>query len=259
MLTYDGFKAKYTVEIKSIEDVLWFSKESIGKVLYSENKGNPNAIGTINEMESIIRTILDSDEILYEPTESGVVKMWVSESGFYTIFLQFRKNDAARKFQRWVTRELLPSYRKGELSKAPTLNKNDISLLALRASLDQLIEQENQIQELHQTQQDAGKRISIIEENQAITMAQLEDSYLLKDDAPAFTARAFLIIFCDIRKPTQDQCKQLGGVCAKLQQKSGKKNPYPSVIDGRYAVNQWPRDILFASAKELNLPIYHQS
>jgi prophage antirepressor-like protein len=67
----------------------------------------------------------------------------VNESGLYDLVFQSQK-DEAREFKRWVTSDLLPRYRRGELAVAPafdpaSLSRLDILKLAMQAEEEKAV------------------------------------------------------------------------------------------------------------------------
>ncbi len=88
--------------------------------MITDERGNPwfvaadvcGALDIGNSSDAISR--LDDDELGVATTEGNAGKRnvrIVNESGLYSLILTSRKEDAKR-FKRWVTREVLPSIRK---------------------------------------------------------------------------------------------------------------------------------------------------
>ncbi len=122
-----------TSEIRTLKDEhenIWFVAKDVLTILQDNN--NPN-IGEATKD-------LDSDEMgsFKIMTFGGVQEMtFISESGLYSLIIRSRK-PIAKPFQKWVTREVLPSIRKtGNYSISQTQN---FQLPEIGNSTEQIIE-----------------------------------------------------------------------------------------------------------------------
>ncbi len=100
-----------------------FSKENLGsvRVCYKTEDGSAwfiakdvcDILGLGNARQALTRLLLDEkDDVISNDAIGRRQKMnVVSESGLYMLIMGSRK-DAATEFQRWITREVLPSIRK---------------------------------------------------------------------------------------------------------------------------------------------------
>ena len=102
-----------------------FNKENVGsvRVVFNEITGDPwfvakdvcDCLGIKNPSDAISNLLNDEKNTLV--LTEGIRKRGnpnvtiVSESGLYTLIMRSRKKEAI-DFQRWVTREVLPSIRK---------------------------------------------------------------------------------------------------------------------------------------------------
>ena len=85
----------------------WFVAKDVCDILGIENPGNAYA-RLLNDEISDIR--LTDTRFKGGATQARSMKI-VFESGLYTLIMRSRKKEAI-EFQRWVTREVLPSIRK---------------------------------------------------------------------------------------------------------------------------------------------------
>ena len=99
---------------------------------------------------------------------------FINESGLYTLIARSNKPEA-RKFQRWVTSEVLPSIRKTGSYGLPQIDKKQLLQLTIINSKPKSVEQLTAIAELEQLYADEKKAIEA-ERNQAIaTKAYIND------------------------------------------------------------------------------------
>lgn len=128
-----------------------------------DSEGNPwfdgpdicSAVGIANASTAYKR--LDADEkrplsqIEGTPTQNGVDRVYVSESGMYSLILRSDK-PAAKAFKKWVTSEVLPAIRKTGSYSMKALSPAEMILVQAQ----QLVAHERQLTELReQTAQNA--------------------------------------------------------------------------------------------------------
>lgn len=102
-----------------------------------------------------VRTILDDDEVteILNPNSIGVTHgrapLIVSEAGLYALVLKSRKPEAKR-FQRWVTHEVLPSIRRsgGYIATNGTETNEELLARAVLVAQDAIKRKDEQIAEL---------------------------------------------------------------------------------------------------------------
>ena len=102
---------KSTVSVINDNDDIWFRGKSVAKIL---GYGDTNTVKAINKY-------VDSDdrckmsELLgaskMEVPENDLKTIYINESGLYSLILR-SKLEKAKKFKRWVTKDVLPSIRK---------------------------------------------------------------------------------------------------------------------------------------------------
>lgn len=113
---------------------------------------------------------LDADEkgVRLADTLGGRQQMtFVNESGLYSVILRSDKPQA-KPFRKWVTGEVLPCIRKYGCYPAPSVEavggkREPMSLLAIRAMVDKLIEQDEAIEELAEQQAAAATKVAEVE------------------------------------------------------------------------------------------------
>lgn len=103
----DGFKVRSAL----IDGEPWFLLSDICAAL---GIGNPSRVRLMVHKDDI-RAIADDTNTLRQTEgirgRGNPLKNWVNESGLYTVVLRSEK-PAAKRFQRWVTSEVLPALRK---------------------------------------------------------------------------------------------------------------------------------------------------
>ena len=102
---------KSTVSVINDNDDIWFRGKSVAKIL---GYGDTNTVKAINKY-------VDSDdrckmsELLgaskMEVPENDLKTIYINESGLYSLVLR-SKLEKAKKFKRWVTKDVLPTIRK---------------------------------------------------------------------------------------------------------------------------------------------------
>jgi prophage antirepressor-like protein len=96
------------------------------------------ALGLINPTDHITKSLDDDEHLTYKIYRAGQKRTvnLISESGLYALVVR-STNPNARKFRKWITREVLPSIRKSGMyltRKKEKALKNDILALMADAS-----------------------------------------------------------------------------------------------------------------------------
>lgn len=131
-----------------------FENEEFGKVRTVEIEGQPyfvgkdiaTALGYSNPQKAIRDHVDDEDRTVNDSfTVNGTEIVLINESGLYSLVLS-SKLPSAKKFKRWVTREVLPSIRKtgGYIGNTEEMSDEDIlakALLIAQRTIEQKSEQ----------------------------------------------------------------------------------------------------------------------
>lgn len=115
----------HSVRVKLVDGAPWFCARDVGQCL---------GLGSRQATSYAVSQLDDADRRQVQLDGSGGQAMsCVSESGLYAMIMQSRKPEAKR-FQRWVTSEVLPSIRKtGRYEVAPMSDREIMSRALLLA------------------------------------------------------------------------------------------------------------------------------
>ncbi|MEJ1930973.1 Bro-N domain-containing protein [Nostoc sp. NIES-2111] len=95
----------------------WFVATDLYRILYGKTTGNASKAATLaaDQKRVVIKGDLGLSDTLTPLFQAhGVYRLaLISESGLYKLVMRSDK-PAARKFQDWVTRDVLPAIRKAE-------------------------------------------------------------------------------------------------------------------------------------------------
>lgn len=130
-----------------IDDECWFLAKDVCSVL--EHTDTSKACLRLDEDDKLLRTLFVSGQ--NRPV------MLINESGLYHLTLTSRKPEA-KKFKRWVTKEVLPSIRK---SGNYSVQVPQTQLEILQQSIEQLVHQEQRITKVEQQQENITQIISL--------------------------------------------------------------------------------------------------
>lgn len=237
-------KVFHGITIASFDDagIVWAHFPAVLKALgHLENESLSD--NTRRETARAIWSALDEDERRIVPfkKENGeeVTYQFVSEPGMYHIAAKF-DTPLSKSFRRWVTHELVPAYRKGELVRP------DVEATGRELAV--------QIQTIGKALVEAFDRIDKVEE--ATTRHEV-DINELKKGSDELTARVAQLSgqaeFVTVRtrmnfhglRPTQIQkhAMNVGGLCARLSIERRISLP-PKVVEGSYQVNVYPCDVI---------------
>ena len=131
-----------------------FKNEEFGEVRsllindepYFVGKDVTNILGYQNGSRDVNRHVDDDDKITYQIIESGQRRnmILINESGLYSLILS-SKLPTAKKFKRWVTKEVLPSIRKtGSYNAVPKTYKEALLELVAQVEENEKLQLENQ-------------------------------------------------------------------------------------------------------------------
>ncbi len=123
-----------SVRVLNVDGDPWFVLADVCKVLDIANVGNASA--RLDDDEKGVRNV---------DTLGGTQQVTIiNESGLYSLILTSRK-EAAKRFKKWVTAEVLPAIRKTGSYKAPALTREEQIAHALIASQQIVAEQQSKI------------------------------------------------------------------------------------------------------------------
>lgn len=163
----------------------WFVAKDICDVLGTDTKD--------------LRAILDADEIANLDTievhhTAGRAPLIVSESGFYKLVMRSRK-PVAKEFQRWVTRDVLPSIRKHGAYMTPDTIREAL------ADPDTLIMLATRLKEETEERVAAQERVRVLEPKARAyeDFCGSPDLLTVRDAAAQLTTAGLPIRECELR------------------------------------------------------------
>lgn len=167
------------------QDEPWFIAKDVCDVLELTNVGE--ALRALDDDEK--NTIRISDGIAGNP-----YKATISESGFYKLVLRSRK-PVAKEFQRWVTREVLPSIRKHGAYMTPDTIRQAL------ADPDTLIMLATKLKEETEERQMAQERVRMLEPKARAyeDFCEAPDLLTVRDAAAQLTTAGLPIRECELR------------------------------------------------------------
>ncbi|PKU96198.1 phage antirepressor [Bifidobacterium pseudolongum] len=167
------------------QDEPWFIAKDVCDVLELTNVGE--ALRALDDDEK--NTIRISDGIAGNP-----YKATISESGFYKLVLRSRK-PVAKEFQRWVTREVLPSIRKHGAYMTPD------TIRAALADPDTLIMLATKLKEETEERVAAQERVRVLEPKARAyeDFCEAPDLLTVRDAAAQLTTAGLPIRECELR------------------------------------------------------------
>lgn len=163
----------------------WFIAKDICDVLGTDTKD--------------LRAILDADEIANLDSievhhTAGRAPLIVSESGFYKLVMRSRK-PVAKEFQRWVTRDVLPSIRKHGAYMTPDTIREAL------ADPDTLIMLATRLKEETEEKRAAQERVRVLEPKARAyeDFCEAPDLLTVRDAAAQLTTAGLPIRECELR------------------------------------------------------------
>ena len=167
------------------QDEPWFIAKDVCDVLELTNVGE--ALRALDDDEK--NTIRISDGIAGNP-----YKATISESGFYKLVLRSRK-PVAKEFQRWVTRDVLPSIRKHGAYMTPDTIRQAL------ADPDTLIMLATRLKEETEERQMAQERVRMLEPKARAyeDFCEAPDLLTVRDAAAQLTTAGLPIRECELR------------------------------------------------------------
>lgn len=167
------------------DDAPWFIAKDICDVLGTDTKD--------------LRAILDADEIANLDTievhhTAGRAPLIVSEPGFYKLVMRSRK-PVAKEFQRWVTRDVLPSIRKHGAYMTPDTIREAL------ADPDTLIMLATRLKEETEERVAAQERVRVLEPKARAyeDFCGAPDLLTVRDAAAQLTTAGLPIRECELR------------------------------------------------------------
>jgi prophage antirepressor-like protein len=133
IITKEYFSNEYLTEVTMIQDVdkvVWFKGIDVASILgYSDKK---KAIRMhVDEDDKQKLNEIQSGHFV-PPKNSQPHTVFINESGLYCLVIR-SKLDGAKKFQKWVTKEVLPSIRKhGSYSEKKEINSEKLREIQLK-------------------------------------------------------------------------------------------------------------------------------
>lgn len=166
-------------------DEPWFIAKDVCDVLELTNVGE--ALRALDDDEK--NTIRISDGIAGNPYKSTI-----SESGFYKLVLRSRK-PVAKEFQRWVTRDVLPSIRKHGAYMTPDTIRQAL------ADPDMLIMLATRLKEETEEKRAAQERVRVLEPKARAyeDFCEAPDLLTVRDAAAQLTTAGLPIRECELR------------------------------------------------------------
>ena len=166
-------------------DEPWFIAKDVCDVLELTNVGE--ALRALDDDEK--NTIRISDGIAGNPYKSTI-----SESGFYKLVMRSRK-PVAKEFQRWVTRDVLPSIRKHGAYMTPDTIRQAL------ADPDTLIMLATKLKEETEEKRAAQERVRVLEPKARAyeDFCEAPDLLTVRDAAAQLTTAGLPIRECELR------------------------------------------------------------
>lgn len=247
-------KTFHGIQISSFDDedgVVWADFVAVLKALgHLDNESLTDA--TRRETAKAIWFALDEDERKEIEVESVAgdirVRRFVNEPGMYHIATKF-DTAMSRSFRRWVTHELVPAYRKGELVRrdieatgrelAVQIQSIGTALVEAFDRIDKVEEKTNQhevaIQELRRDRGDLQEKVS-----------------RLSGEAEYVTVRTRMMALGIGNRDIQKNAMNVGGACRKLAIERSLSLP-PKVVEGTYQVNLYPYELIDEVLRNMGL------
>lgn len=190
-----------------------------------------------------IWTHLDDDErrevSIRDKDGTERIHKFVSEPGMYHIAAKF-DTAVSRSFRRWVTHELIPAYRKGELVKRDVEATGRELALQIQHTGTALVQAFDRIEKV--------ERITVRHESDISELkkegGELAERFAqLTGEAPYVTVRARMLRRGIRPNVAQKYAQSLGGKCYQLARERNISLP-PKIGEGTYMVNQYPVELI---------------
>jgi prophage antirepressor-like protein len=159
----------------------WFVAKDVAKVL--EIKNISDALSDFDNDEK-------SSIVLNDGTEGNPSKLIISESGLYSLIMRSRK-PVAKPFQKWVTREVLPSIRKtGSYSLQKTEKETQQTSLEIVETGIQLLTKLRELNPIEQIELDTFHKNETSESLLQKFGKNFEHSYFLPTELGKMTGQS---------------------------------------------------------------------
>ena len=151
LLGYENTKQAILTNVDELDQRILSRSEC--EALFGQNIADAETIENTDDLKGL------SDRPLENTTNiSNRGMKFINESGLYTLIARSNKPEA-RKFQRWVTSEVLPSIRKTGSYGLPQIDKKQLLQLTIINSKPKSVEQLAAIAELEQLHADEKKAL----------------------------------------------------------------------------------------------------
>ena len=148
----------------SVEGEPWFVAADVCRALEISNPSM--ALSRLDEDEKSTLSLTEGTS----PNGGNPNVNVVNESGLYSLVLGSRKPEA-KQFKRWITHDVIPAIRKTGAYSVKPMSQLEI----VRYSLDKLIEQERQIQEIREEQESLNAEQESMKSEQTAIRDKVDD------------------------------------------------------------------------------------
>lgn len=237
-------KAFHGITIVSFDNggVVWAHFTAVLKALGHLD----NEALTDNARRETARSIwyaLDDDEKCEIPVRDSdgkeMLHRFVSEPGMYHIAAKF-DTTMSKSFRRWITHELVPAYRKGELIKRDVEATGRELALQIQSIGTALVEAFDRIDKVEETANRHESEISQLKSQREEINQKIAR---LSGEADFVTVRSRMLAKNIRQRDVQKHAKNIGGICRELAIARRIDLP-PKVVEGTYQVNQYPYELI---------------
>jgi prophage antirepressor-like protein len=133
IITKEYFNDKYLSEVTMIQDnenVVWFKGIDVASILGYSNREKAIRMHVDEDEKKKMNELMPAHDTLHLKSQPHTV--FINESGLYCLVLR-SKLDGAKKFKRWVTKEVLPNIRNsGSYSVKKEINSEKLREIQLK-------------------------------------------------------------------------------------------------------------------------------
>ena len=237
-------KAFHGITIASFDQggVVWAHFSAVLKALgHLDNESLSD--NTRRETARSIWNALDDDEKceVDVANESGekTLHRFVSEPGMYHIAAKF-DTTMSKSFRRWITHDLVPAYRKGELIKRDVEATGRELALQIQSVGTALVEAFDRIDQVEATTDRHESDISELKDERDKINSRIAQ---LSGESDYVTVRSRMLSKGIRQREIQKNTKTIGGLCRKMAIQRRIDLP-PKVVEGSYQVNQYPYELI---------------
>ena len=167
LLGYENTKQAILTNVDELDQKMLSRGEC--ETLFGLNTTVDETLESIDDLKGLSDRPLENST-----TISNRGMKFINESGLYTLIARSNKPEA-RKFQRWVTSEVLPSIRKTGGYGLPQIDKKQLLQLTIINSKPKSVEQLAAIAELEQLHTDEKKTLEVERDKAIKTKAYIND------------------------------------------------------------------------------------